>query len=286
MAAVDCVRVADKIIQRYMRIVDFHNDAITNLSPKRFLKYIARAEKAGVQVLLVSVWTTEMQDPLVQIRRCRQVIDGINGGVKLLLHIEDAWFVNEGNIDELLALRPFSVGLTWNANNNLAGGALGDGRLTALGRFVIDRLVAADIRIDLAHLNRQSFFEVMPLLKLPFCSHTCFDEVNSHPRNLTRSQIRAIVDSGGVVGLTLVGDFLRSKGRARMQDVYRHIRYFIAHFGADNLCIGTDFFGTANLPRGLRDYRGFRRLRKFLLRQGLSEVCISKIFYVNSYRLL
>jgi membrane dipeptidase len=270
-----------------IRLIDLHNDAITTLSPKRFLKYVARAERFGVRAILVSVWTTEIPDPLHRIREVRQFINGINSDVNLLLHIEDAWFVNEGNIDELIALRPFSVGLTWNAGNNLAGGALSSGTLTPLGVSAIRKLTSAGIRIDLAHLNRQSFFKVAAESGAPlFCSHTCFDQVCPHPRNLDRKQIQAIVDSDGVIGMTLAGKFLRAEGRAGMRDVYRHIKFFIDNFGDCNLCIGTDFHGTRNLPRGLRDYRDFRRFRKFLLRQGLSELCISKIFYLNSYKLL
>ena len=240
----------------------------------------------GVKAVFVSVWTSNMERPMQRIQEIRQFLDGIESSVRLLLHIEDAWFVNEGNLDELIAMRPFSVGLTWNANNNLAGGALSDGHLTEAGKAAVEKLAAAGVLIDLAHLNRSSFFEVVQLSKPFFCSHACFGEVCRNPRNLDRDQIQAIVDSGGVVGLTLVGDFLRAVGRAGFVDVYRHIKYFIDNFGDDFLCIGTDFYGTKKLPRGLRSFRGFKRFRKFLLRKGLSEACISKIFYVNSYKVL
>ena len=105
------------------KFVDLHNDAIIKLSAADFEKYIIEAEKAGVEVIFVSVWTTEMTDPLLRIKEYRQLIDKIKTKVKLLLHIEDAWFVDEANIGELIACKPYSVGLTWNANNALAGGA-------------------------------------------------------------------------------------------------------------------------------------------------------------------
>jgi len=254
-----------------IRLADLHNDAITKLSQRQFFRYIRGARKVGVETILISVWTTEMQDPIQEIRKYKELLDD-----KLLLHIEDAWFVNETNVDELIKLEPYSVGLTWNQNNNLAGGAHGDGGLTPLGETVIKKLSANGIRIDLAHLNRTSFYQVAEILgnRKLLCTHTCFDEVHPHLRNLDRKQIQTIVNSGGIIGLTLVRDFLGG-------DVYSHIRYFIDNFGEDNIAIGTDFYGTVNLPKGLRRYKDFARFRKFLLGKGIGDSTINKIFHIN-----
>jgi len=255
-----------------IRLADLHNDVVTCLSPKHFSAYIRRAEKVGVEAILVSVWTTEMKDPFERIREYRQIIDDTDTDIELLLHIEDAWFVNATNIDELIKLRPYSVGLTWNENNNLAGGAYGDGELTPLGKTIIRKLVAKGIHIDLAHLNRTSFFQVAKVLKPRklLCTHTCFDEVHPHKRNLTREQIQTIVDSDGIIGLTFVGDFLGSGG------VWAHIKYFLDNFGTDNLGIGTDFFGTVNPPKELKKYKDFARLKK-----RLSDETLARIFHMN-----
>jgi len=273
------------------RLIDLHNDVITEVSSKRFLNYINRAKSAGVEVILVSVWTTKMQQPMQEIKKYRQLIDTVNAKnkTKLLLHIEDAWFINEHNIEQLLEYKPFSIGLTWNEDNSLAGGAQSDGGLTQLGKTIAERLLANGIVIDLAHLNRQSFSQVAKLTtaqgKKLFCSHTCFDDVNPNPRNLDRNQVQAIVDSGGVIGLTLVAGFLGNK-RATIHDVYAHIMYFIENFGEDNIAIGTDFFGTVDLPRRLVKYGDFRRFKRFLVKQDFSNAVIDKIFYQNANKFL
>ena len=251
------------------------------MCPRRFLKHIVGAEKAGAEVILISVWTTKMQNPMQQLQHYRNIIDNTPTRVKLLLHIEDLWFVNKQNTDDLIKLRPFSVGLTWNADNNLAGGANCDGTLKPLGRVVIEKLAASGIIIDLAHLNRPSFYAVATLLtslnqKL-LCTHTCIAEINPHPRNLTPHQVKTIVDSGGLIGITLVGDFLTAKKRATLCDIYSHIKYFTENFGEDNLAIGTDFFGTTHLPKGLTKYKHFKRLEKFLS---------DKILHTNAKRFL
>jgi len=257
-------------------LVDLHNDVITCLSPKKFKKYIQKAEYAGVKAILISVWTTKMQDPMSEIQKHRKTIDETKTSIKLLLHIEDAWFLDEDNIDELITLKPYSVGLTWNCNNALAGGALDNGSLTPLGKSIVEKLVDNDIITDLAHLNRKSFFEVIKLCKKPLCSHTCFSEVHPHPRNIDREQIQAIINADGLIGLTLVGDFIGS-------NILNHIKYFLNNFGEDNLVFGTDFFGTKNLPKGLENYRNFAKFGLYLTRNGIEKETINRLFHKNYY---
>ena len=277
------------------RIFDLHNDAATKLSAKRFLKYINAAE---ADTILAAVWTTKIKDPIKKIKEVRGLIDKamkerakrqqntkVQPPPNILLHIEDAWFIRPENIDEVIAMRPFSVGLVWNQNNALAGGALADERLTDWGCTVIKRLLTEGIRVDLAHLNRQSFWDVMPVLRdagvRPLCTHTCFDAVCPHLRNLNHDQIKAVVGAGGLIGLTLVDKFLTPKGRPNLTHVADHIEYFVKNFGADNLAIGTDFYG-AHLPNGLTTYHDFENLASLLNRRGLSNETIEKIFVGNA----
>ena len=69
-----------------------------------------------------------------------------------------------------------------------------------------------------------------------------------------------------------------------MQDVYAHIDYFIKNFGDDNIGVGTDFFGTENLPAGLETYADFENFRVFLCEKGLSNHTIDKLFFKNAER--
>ena len=250
-------------------MTDLHNDVIIKMCAWRFARYIRRSAAAGVTELFVSVWTTKMRNPMRRIRRYRARIDRVaaqNPSIKLHLHIEDAWFVNDGNIDRLLSYKPYSVGLTWNHENPLAGGASALGRLTPLGARVATKLCDNGVYVDLAHLNRKSFFDVMAIIRAsgqrPLCTHTCFNEMCPHARNLTRGQVRAIVDAGGTIGLTLVKKFL-SPAKATVADLYRHIDYFKRNFPHGNLGLGTDFFGGILV---INDYRKldevYRRIEK------------------------
>ncbi len=239
-----------------MKIFDLHNDALTG------------GGKADSPDTIYAVWTTELSYE----RAASLLTDNPN----IMLAVEDC---------EKLASFDFPsnilyVGLTWNGFNGLAGGAYSSEHLTSDGRKLIGRLNEKKISVDTAHLNRASFFEVAGRADKIICSHTCFNEVNSHPRNLTSEQICAIIQKGGLVGLCCVTEFL---GGTTIDDVVRHIDWFTSRFGDNYLALGTDFYGTTNLPEGLTSYAGIEKLALALIKHGYSDKSIQKIFYLNAY---
>ncbi|MBO5926180.1 MAG: membrane dipeptidase, partial [Clostridia bacterium] len=113
-------------------------------------------------------------------------------------------------------------------------------------------------------------------------SHTAFNGVFKHKRNVSDGLIIDVISKGGIIGLTLVGYFLTLKS-ATIYDVIKHIDYFTSKFGEDNLCIGTDYNGTNYLPKGLTKYTHFITLKEELLKLGYKEETVNKIFYYNAY---
>lgn len=240
-------------------MIDLHNDALLALPEKKLLPYLAKAKRDGVTEIWLAVWTTELPNPLATIKRKQTILRKIKGDPTYPichLHIEDAWFLTPDNLDTLIKIHPDSVGLTWNRANSLAGGAHSKQGLTPWGRQVILKLENAGIQIDTAHLNRQSFWQFTKITTRPLlCTHTAFAAVRRHPRNLTQRQIKAIIATGGLIGLCLVPKFLtKNTTSCGFHDIIKHIDYFKKHFGRQNLRLGTDFYGTATLPDGITDY--------------------------------
>lgn len=267
-------------------LIDLHNDVLLPLGKAELDRYFAHLEKAGLTGVFTSVWCTELSNPMAVLTEKKEILQNLKTKIKLHFHVEDAWFLTPQNIDSFLALKPFSVGLTWNQNNALAGGACSDGDLTEQGRETVDRLNKNHVRIDLAHLNEKSFFSVLDFIpECPFCSHTCFSSVYVHKRNLTDRQISKIVQKNGLVGLTLVPQFLCA-GACGKEQVFRHISHFINRFGSDHLAIGTDFFGSKQFPADLDNYQKLTEFRGFLIQKGLNNDSIDKIFYKNAQRFL
>lgn len=246
-------------------MIDLHNDALLVLPPEELLAYLRQAKIDGVDEIWLSVWTTELADPLAVITEKKAVLDKIADDPQYpvcRLHIEDAWFLTPDNLAQLIDLKPHSVGLTWNAANNLAGGAHSHGKITKFGYQVIQELESADIQIDTAHLNRCSFWQFTRVTTRPLvCTHTAFHAVHRHPRNLTNHQIRAIIKSGGTIGLALVPKFLtKHTTSCDIYDLIKHISYFKRNFKTAKLNWGTDFCGTEQLPIGISQYADLNNL--------------------------
>ncbi len=248
-----------------MVMIDLHNDALLKLPQSKLLPYLKNAKRAGFDEIWLSVWTTELYDPLKTITQKKAILDSIADDPAYpvcRLHIEDGWFITAENLPKLIKLHPHSVGLTWNDKNNLASGAHSRGGITPFGYRVIKKLEAANIQIDTAHLNRRSFWEFARVTTRPLiCTHTAFHAVHHHARNLTNRQVRAIIQSGGMVGLALVPRFLtRDHISCDIYDLIKHISHFKRRFPCAKLHWGTDFYGTEQLPAHIKSYTEIRHL--------------------------
>ena len=202
----------------------------------------------------------------------------------MYLSLEDASWLNEENIEEVCGWNPVCVSLTHNESNALAGGCMGEGGLTPLGKRAVSTLAQRGIFVDCAHLNAKSMEEVSDLAPV-VNSHTCFCAVNAHPRNITDEQIAKILSAGGLIGVTFVGKFL-SEGRASAQDIFRHTDHAVQKFGIWGVCFGSDFFGTDDLPSDVQNFEQEEKMRALFLAAGYSVSDTEKIFRENLQKFL
>lgn len=264
------------------KLFDLHNDYFLKLlKDKKKDSYLERSENA--QNIVSAIWTSEFneQESFLMLERARAFV---NKNEKLFLGVEDLHFLSKDNLLEFVKLKPLYAGLTWNTANALAGGAHECGRLTTFGKTVVKKLEENFINIDLAHLNENSFLDVAKVSSKPlFCSHSACFSLCPNTRNLKDYQIKMICESGGLVGLCLVSDFLNGTNKSLIDDIICHIDYFACHFGIDNLAIGTDFYGTKHLPKGAKTYDDLtKKLSKGLAKMGYTEKSINKIFSENA----
>ena len=184
----------------------------------------------------------------------------------------------EGKIENLLNLYEVGVRcltLTWNWRN-----ALGDGvwvtdepkGLTPFGKDVIKCMNDIGMVIDVSHIAVPGFWECVELSTKPIiASHSGCYALAPHPRNLRDSQIKAIADIGGVIGINFYPPFLRSnadKVGASLLDILDHIDHVVKVGGIDCVAIGSDFDGIDSVPLGLEDVTGFPRLVDGLIERG------------------
>ena len=161
-----------------------------------------------------------------------------------------------GTLDDLkpfLAKAPVFFGLTWNHDNRLAGGCKGGGGgLTPLGRDAVRVLEDEGVLIDLSHASERTFWDVLDMARTPpVVTHACCHALCPHPRNLTDSQLKALAQAGGVLGVTFYPPFLTGRDGASLSDVVLHIGHAAAVMGAEHVGLGSDFDGCESLPDGL-----------------------------------
>jgi membrane dipeptidase len=251
------------------------------------LAMVARAhrlERAGVLRLI--------RDPA-------ELDDG-DATLAAVLHVEGAEPIGPG-LDELEVLHAAglrSLGLTWSRPNIFATGVpfafpgspdQGPG-LTDAGRALVAACDDLGILVDCAHLNARGFWDVAELSDRPLiASHCNAHAVCPSPRNLTDEQLRAVGESGGVVGLNFHVGFLRPDGAedpdTPVETLVAHMQHVAEVAGIDAVVLGTDLDG-ATMPTALADVSRLPVLFDALGAAGFSEADVEKVAWANWRRVL
>jgi membrane dipeptidase len=81
--------------------------------------------------------------------------------------------------------------------------------LQPFGREVVAEMERLRILVDVSHVHETTFWDVQRLATKPFiATHSCAAALCPIARNLSDDQIRAIADSGGVIGVNFFPAFL------------------------------------------------------------------------------
>ncbi len=170
--------------------------------------------------------------------------------------------------------------LTWNGENQIAGGADTDAQLKDFGKQVIGELNRFGIATDLSHLNKKSFYSALQIAKKPIVTHSCLETVNDHRRNIDDAQLKELVQKGGIFGLCFYPAFL-GEGDV-FENIYKNIYHILSLGYEDNLSIGSDFDG-ADMSDKLYDISAVPALYDFMKQKNISENILNKIFFENAY---
>lgn len=170
--------------------------------------------------------------------------------------------------------------LTWNGENQIAGGADTDAPLKAFGREVIAELNRFGIATDLSHLNKKSFYGAIEIAEKPIVTHACLETVNNHRRNIDDNQLKELVQKGGIFGLCFYPVFL-GEGDI-FENIHKNIFHVLDMGYEDYLSIGSDFDG-ADMAAELYDISAVPTLYEYLKSRKIDENILNKIFFENAY---
>ena len=187
-------------------------------------------------------------------------------------------------LEELAGLGVKVMTLTWNAANQIGGGAQEPGGLTPFGKEVLAKMESLGILPDVSHASEPLFWDVLENTRGPvIATHSDAKALCSHPRNLTDQQFLALKQRGGLVGLNFYPTFLADSGKAEAVDILRHAEHFLSLGGEEVLAMGSDFDG-ADMPSGITGIESMEYLAELFARHGYSDDLIDRIFYQNSFR--
>lgn len=248
-------------------IADFHNDVLTekDLPVDKYLK--------GLDIGVLALYKGDRN-----FNELFEIANKYTGKHKIAF--EDIGGITNAQLDKLITFSPIYVTLTWNHKNDLACGCNSSGNLSKRGKQIIKVLTQNNIYIDTAHLCKKSFIQILDVTHKTINSHTCFKTIHDHIRNIDDEQIKLLNSRKSLIGITFVANFLTSKN-ATSCDVVKQIDYFVQKYGANNLCFGSDFFGTKNLPVDINSYNDLKKIEEKLVKLGYKERDINNIFYNN-----
>jgi len=213
----------------------------------------------------------------------------------------------EGRLEYLrsfydLGLR--SMQITWNLRNELADGVREEqthGGLTRFGIAVVKEMNRLRMLIDLAHISRAGFFHVLDVAEGPVCcSHSNCRKLYLHPRGIDDDQIKALAQTGGVMGINAIATQVSDKDPT-LDKLIDNISHMADLVGIDHVGLGLDFVkddgplhpddelfnsGANKLLPNLENEEDLMNLTDRLVKRGFKEEEIRKVLGGNYLRML
>jgi membrane dipeptidase len=169
------------------------------------------------------------------------------------------------------------------------GSVLADG-LGRRGMELVEHLNELRIFVDLAHASPRTFWQALEVhdRSLPaIVTHTGVSGVHRHWRNLDDSQLRAVAETGGVVGIIYHSPYLGDPvWGGRVETIVRHLEHVRDKLGDDFPALGSDWDGFIVTPRDMPTCLELPRLVDCMLRRRWREEAIQKALGLNFLRAL
>jgi len=222
----------------------------------------------------ITYWEGQIHRNPAILRRVRTVSDiqaaRNDGRTGLIYGLQDG-VAFEDDVSRLEAL--WQVGIrviqpTYNRRNLLGDGCMepSNAGLSRNGMDAITQMNELGILIDLSHCGRQTTADAIAASSKPvsFTHSGCYT-LAEHPRHRTDAEIRAVADTGGLIGIYIMP--YMAKGRQpTAADVIAHLEHAINIAGEDHVALGTD--GTISpqeiTPEFKEAFRKNTRMRKEL----------------------
>ena len=223
---------------------------------------------------------------------------------KVIFSIEGCDYINgPDELEKLYNLGLRNILLVWNNPNKYGSGNVADYGLTSEGKEFLIKAIDLGISIDMSHMNRNTFFDTINLIKEQkalgkdvkvIASHSNTKKYCSHIRNLDDDQIKALREVDGILGLVGYVSFVKETDSEEdsMEMYLKHILHAVNLMDIDHVGISTDdmVFYTElfnnNFGEMVFEYGNVKAELVKLLQTKFNDVDINKILYLNVYNKL
>ncbi len=186
-------------------------------------------------------------DIYLQIRELDDIRKAKESGRVGIIYAFETETMFEGRLDRIELFSEMgvrSMQLSYNGQSPFASGVMvpdRDAGLTEEGRRAVTLMNALGVTIDASHSNDRSTLEIVEQSDCPvMISHAGCAAVFDHPRNRTDTALRAIAESGGVVGVYELAYLTPGLEQQTLADYMHHLAHAIDVCGEDHVGIGSD----------------------------------------------
>lgn len=184
-------------------------------------------------------------------------LDAVHGSGRtgVLIGVQNSeHFRSPDDVDTFFALGQRVSQLTYNARNRIGNGATErvDGGISDFGAAVVERMNQVGMAVDVSHSGDRTTLDACDLSRAPvlFTHSNCRALNPGHPRCKTDEAIRRMAETGGVMGITGVRNFVKDREPTTIEDYLDHFDHVRDLVGIEHLGIGSDIdlFGYDAIP--------------------------------------
>ena len=149
--------------------------------------------------------------------------------------------------------------LTYNTQNRIASGSTDrvDGGISDFGVSVVSAMNDIGMVVDVSHCGDQTTLDAFELSTRPvLITHSnCRSLTPGHPRCKTDEAIKTMAESGGVMGVTAVRNFVKGDEPTTIEHYIDHIDHIVKLVGIEFAGVGTDsdLAGYDAMPKEMYD---------------------------------